>query len=103
MLKIQVVSSFFPSRPRTTDILLSPFFSLKSRFLGLGRKILGHLGIFGQTVSIHFGTVSPLSMFSIIQSIFIKTTTKSLYPHSNQDFLNGPVKDCVSPIHKMQL
>ena len=37
-------------------------------------------GIFGQTISIHFGIVSPLSMFSIIQPLFLQKT-KPLYPH----------------------
>ena len=37
-------------------------------------------GIFGRTISTHFGTVSPLSMFSIIQSLFLKKA-KLLYPH----------------------
>ena len=46
----------------------------------LGREILGYLGIFGQTISTHFGTVSPLSMFSIIQPLFLQKT-KALYPH----------------------
>ena len=46
-------------------------FSLKSRTYGLGQtnwadKFWGIWGIFGQTISTHFGTVSPLSMFSII-------------------------------------
>ena len=39
-------------------------------------------GIFGQTISTHFGTVSPLSMFSIIQPLFLQKT-KSLYPLPN--------------------
>ena len=54
------------------DTQLSPFL-LKSRFLGLGRQILGHLGIFGQTDSTHFAT-----RFSIIQPLFLQKT-KSLY------------------------
>ena len=37
-------------------------------------------GIFGRTISTHFGTVSPLSMFSIIQSLFLQKA-KLLYPH----------------------
>ena len=31
----------------------------------LGRKFLGHLGYFGRFISTHFGTVNPLSIFSI--------------------------------------
>ena len=42
-------------------------------------------GIFSQTISTYFGTVSPLSMFSIIQSLFIQKT-KPLYPHPNYLF-----------------
>ena len=38
-------------------------------------------GIFGQTISTHFGTVSPLSMFSTLQLPFLQKT-KPLYPHS---------------------
>ena len=48
------------------------FFHWNSELLGLGREILGYLGIFGQTVSTNFGTVSLLSMFFIIQPYFYK-------------------------------
>ena len=71
---------------QTTDAQRS-LFSLKSRTFGLGQtnwadKFWGLWGIFGQTISTHFGTVivSPLSMFSIIQPLFLQKT-KSLYPH----------------------
>ena len=37
------------------------------------------LGIFGRFISIHFGTVSPLSMFPIIQTLFLQKA-KPLYP-----------------------
>jgi hypothetical protein len=37
-------------------------------------------GISGQFISTHFGTVSPFSMFSISQPIFLQTT-KPLYPN----------------------
>ena len=43
-------------------------------------KIWGILGIFGQTISTLFGTVSPLSMFSIIRPLFLQKT-KPLYSH----------------------
>jgi hypothetical protein len=33
-----------------------------------------NLGVFQQFISTHFGTVSPLSMFSINQSLFIQQT-----------------------------
>ena len=39
----------------------------------------GIWGIFGQFISTHFGTVSPLSMFSIIQPLFLQK--KSFYIH----------------------
>jgi hypothetical protein len=50
---------------------------LKSGTFGLGQttwadKFWGILGIFGQTISTHFGTVSPWSMFFIIQILFLK-------------------------------
>ena len=53
------------------------FFSLKSRTFGLGQtnwadKFWGIWGIFGHTINTHFGTVSPLSMFSIIQPLFLQ-------------------------------
>ena len=38
-------------------------------------------GIFSQTISTHFGTVSPWSMFFFIQPLFLHKT-KPLYPHS---------------------
>jgi hypothetical protein len=61
-------------------------FSLKTRTFGLGQtnwayKFWGIWGIFGQTISTHFGTVSPLSIFSINQSLFLQKT-KPLYPNS---------------------
>jgi hypothetical protein len=42
--------------------------------------------IFGRTISTHFGTVSPLSMFSINQPLFLQIT-KPLYP--NPKYLFG--------------
>ena len=60
-------------------------FSLKSQTFGLGQttwadKFWGIWGIFGQTISTHFGTVSPLSMFSINQPLFLQKT-KPLNPN----------------------
>ena len=54
-------------------------FSLKSRTFGFGQtdwadKFWGIRGIFGQTISTYFGTVSPLSMFCIIQPLFLQKT-----------------------------
>jgi hypothetical protein len=46
------------------------------KLLGLGRQIglkrWGIWGIFGQTISTHFGTVSPLSIFPLINHYFYK-------------------------------
>ena len=71
-------------RPRIMDAQLS-LFSLKSRTFGLGQtswadKFWGIWGIFRQTISTHLGKVSPLSLFSIIQPLFLQKT-KPLYPH----------------------
>ena len=59
-------------------------FLLKSRTFGLGQtnwadKFWGVWGIFDKTITTHFGTVSPLSMFSNIQPLFLQKT-KPLYP-----------------------
>ena len=75
--------------PRTTDAQGS-IFSLKFRTFGLGQTnwadtFWGIWSIFGQTISTHFGTVSPLSMFSIIQPLF-QQKTKPLYPNPNYFF-----------------
>jgi hypothetical protein len=61
------------------------YFHLKSQFFGLGQtnlanKFWGNWCIFGQTISTHFGTVSPLSMFSIIRPLFLQKT-KPFYIH----------------------
>ena len=58
-------------------------FSLKSKILGLEQtnwadKVWGIWCIFRRTISTHFGTVSPLSTFSIIQPLILQ---KSLFPH----------------------
>jgi hypothetical protein len=70
---------------RTTDTQWS-LFPLKSRTFGLGQtnwadKFSGIWGIFSKTISTHFVTVSPLSMFFIVQPLFIQKT-KPLYPYS---------------------
>jgi hypothetical protein len=54
-------------------------FSLKSRTFGRGQtnwadQFWGIWGIFGQTISTHFDTVSPLSIFSIIPPLFLQKT-----------------------------
>jgi hypothetical protein len=52
-------------------------FSAKSQTVGLGQtiwadKFWGIWGIFSQFISTHFGTVSPLSMGSINQPLFLQ-------------------------------
>ena len=74
---------------RTTDYQWNIFLSKPWTF-GLGKtvwadKFWGICGIFSQTISTHFGTVSPLSIFSIIQPLFSQKT-KPLYPHPNYLF-----------------
>ena len=69
---------------QTTDAQWS-LFSSKSQTFGLGQTIWvdtfwGIWGIFSRTISTHFGTVSPLSMFFIIQPLILRKT-KPLYPH----------------------
>ena len=61
--------------------------SSKSQTFRLGQtnwadKFWGIFGIFSQTISTYFGTVSPLSMFSIIQPLFLQKPETS-YPHPN--------------------
>jgi hypothetical protein len=69
------------------DYRRSMNFSSKSQTFGLGQKIWadkfrGIFSIFGQLISPHFGTVSPLSMFSINQPLFLQKTKPS-YPNLN--------------------
>jgi hypothetical protein len=58
---------------------MKPFFIEIQNFWAWADKFLGIWCIFGQTISTHFGIVSPLSMFSIIQPLFLQRT-KPLYP-----------------------
>ena len=58
------------------------FFHCNAKLFGLGRRI-GQ-----QTISTHFETVSPLSMFSIIQPL-IAQKTKPLNPHPKYLFGKG--------------
>jgi hypothetical protein len=57
-------------------------FSLKSAWAD---KFWGIWGIFGQFNSTHFGKVSPLSMFSIIQPLFLQML--SPYIHISNIYL----------------
>ena len=50
------------------------FFIEIQNFWAWADKFRGIWGIFGRTISTHFGTVSPLSMFSIIQLLFLQKT-----------------------------
>ena len=66
------------------------FFHWNHQILGLGKtnradKFWNIWGIFGQTISTHFDTVSPLSMFSINQPLFLQKT-KPLYPYPKYSF-----------------
>ena len=68
--------------PHGLRTLNEAFFSLKSQTFGLGQFGQIDFGAFGvflnRFISIHFGTVSPLSMFSINQPLF-QQQKKSLY------------------------
>ena len=75
---------FFEHGLRTTN---ESFFSLKSRTFGLGQTnwsdnlwMWGTWGTFDRFISIHFGTVSPLSIFSNNQLLLLQKT-RPLYPH----------------------
>ena len=77
---------------RTKDAQWS-LFSSKSQTFGLGHtnwpdEFWGIWGIFGQFISTHFGTVSPLSMFSTNQPSFLQKA-KPLYPHPKYLFRIG--------------
>ena len=55
--------------------------SFIENFWASADKFWGLWGIFGQTISTHFGTVSPLSLVFIIQPLFLQKKYKPLYPH----------------------
>ena len=65
--------------PKDYELPMKPFF-LEIPFFGLGQtnwadKLWDIWGIiFSQHISTHFGTVSLLSIFSIIQPFFLQTT-----------------------------
>ena len=63
---------------------MKPFF-IKIETFGLG-PISGIWGIFGLFISTHFGAVSPLSMVSINEPLFLQKT-KPLY--TNPKYLFG--------------
>ena len=59
---------------------MKPFFIEIQNFWAWADKFWGIWGIFSQTIITHFGTASPLSIFSIIQPLFLQKT-KPLYSH----------------------
>ena len=68
-------------------------FLSKSQTFGLGQTIWADKfwaiwGIFGRFISTHFGTMSPLSMFSINRSLFLQKV-KPLYPNPEYLFWIG--------------
>ena len=62
------------------------FFIKISKFWTWADTFWGIWGIFGQFISNHFSTVSPLSMFFINQPLILQKT-KPLYP--NPKYLFG--------------
>ena len=61
---------------------MKPFFIEMQNFWAFdwADKFWGNWGIFGQTIGTHFGTMCPLSRFSVIQPLFLQKT-KPLYTH----------------------
>ena len=87
-LKVEIWYSLKDIGTQTTDAQWS-LFSLKSRTFGSGStiwvdKFWGIWGIFSQTISTHFCTVSPLSMLSIVHYFYKKL---SLYIHTPNIYL----------------
>ena len=64
---------------------MKPFFIEIPHFWAWADKFWGIWGIFERFISTHFGTVSPLSMFSINQPIFLQKN-KPLYPNPKYVF-----------------
>ena len=82
---IYYISRFFASLPPWTRDLQWSLFPSISQIVGLGQTIWadefwGIWSIFGRNFSTYFGTASPLSMFFINQSLFLKKT-RPLYPN----------------------
>ena len=67
---------------------MKPFFIEIQNFWAWADTFWGIWGIFCQTISTHFGRVSPLSMISIIQPLFLQKTTP-LYPTPKYLFGSG--------------
>ena len=68
-------------RARTTDAQWNLFFIKIQNFWAwqTNSGVILIWDIFGQTISTHFGTVNSMSMFSIIQPLFLQKT-KPLHP-----------------------
>ena len=60
---------------------MKPFFIEITNFWAWADRFWGIWGIFGRTISTQFGTVTPLSMFSIIQPLFLQKLSLCTYPH----------------------
>ena len=60
---------------------MKPLFIEIQKFWTWADKFWGITGIFGRTISAHFGTVSPLPMFSINQPLFLQKKIKPLHPY----------------------
>ena len=67
-------------KSRDYGLPMKPFFSETPNFWTWADKFWGIWGIFDRFISTHFGTVSPLSMFSINQPLFLQKT-KYLCPN----------------------
>ena len=80
--------SLMAFRPSCATTDYGRLFSSKSQTFGLGQTNWADKfwGIFGWFIRTHFGIVSPLSMFSINQPLFLQIT-KPLYP--NPKYLFG--------------
>ena len=76
----RIIEDFIKIRVTDYGRPMKPFFIEIQKFWAWADKFWGIWGTFGRTISTHFGTVSPLSMFSIIQPLFLQKT-KPLYPH----------------------
>ena len=64
---------------------MKPFFIKIQKFWAWADKFWGIRGILGQTISTHFGKVSPLSMFFIIQPLF-QQKNEAFKAHSKWDW-----------------
>ena len=87
--KLYILSNYFKTQKNLVSQGLS-LSSFKYQTFGFEQtiwvdKFWGFWNIFIKIFSTHFGTVSPLSMFSINQTLFLQET-KPLYPNSKNLF-----------------